>query len=140
MVPASRRIVDGFALFGGVSPSALADATNRVIALSLYHWPSRNTIPEVATTDLLRLFHGRFGKYVGIYQVARQIPKTVNTLFTHVGDVTDALGLALVQYNDIELRPELRVEHKAACLRRSPAGGAHKHEVNTLHEHIRVAL
>ena len=96
-----------------MSPSALADVTNRVIALSLNHWPSRNTIPEAATTDLLRLFHGRFGKYLGIYQVAWQIPKTVNTLVTHAGNVTDALP------GDIDLRPALRVEHKAVCLRRA---------------------
>jgi hypothetical protein len=94
-------------LFGDVSVAALGEAKNRFIALSLHHWATRHTVCEAATTHLLKLFHGGFGRHIGIRRELLkrlgEIPQTAHTLFEHAANVTDELDLLLLTFKDIQL-------------------------------------
>ena len=81
---APHRVVDRFTLFGDVPTAAREAAKRRFIVLSLHQWSSRHTVSLLATTDLLLLFHGGFGRHLGIRtELLRrfgEIPKTAQSL------------------------------------------------------------
>ena len=98
---------DGITLVGDVTQEALRLAEQRFLPLCLHDWSTRHLVPQAAVTGLLRMFHGRFGKVLGvkpIHLVRRgNIPQTAATAYKYSAEVTDALGLDMLHPGKVAL-------------------------------------
>lgn len=87
-VPVARIDVDDdLILFGDVPREALdnANVDERYLPLVLQNWASRHVVADLAVTDLLKLFHGEFGRRLGVRAELTTrggaIPETANTAY-----------------------------------------------------------
>jgi len=87
-VPMARIDVDDdLVLFGDVPQEVLdnANVDERYLPLVLQNWASRHVVADLAVTDLLKLFHGEFGRRLGVRAELTTrggaIPETAHTAY-----------------------------------------------------------
>lgn len=99
--PIRVDIPDGFILPGDISREAMELAAQRFLPLVLQDWATRHLVPQTAVTSLLQLFHGEFGRRLGVNPVnlapGGGIPKTAQTISGYVDDVMSGLHIELLR-------------------------------------------
>ena len=91
-------------LFGYIPPEATDKADDRFIQFVLQHWALQYFVPLVALTALLGLFHGVFGRRLGLSQPLLSSHRIAHTLHEHANEISSSMRLdQLFKFGRVDL-------------------------------------